>query len=913
MPLLFYDGEHNPIFDIFNKVGDELIAASQEQSNVSPYEEEPVDIETFINSKDFLNAGKHTWPVIQSDLKNIFSGGYQQAILLEGIGSGKSHTSAIALAYMVYRTLCLRNPQAFYQLSPDSNIAFMNMSTSASQARKIVFGRASSMIQNCKWFKDRGYLPNPNKTSELELPKGIYVLPGSSSETAPLGFDLLGAVIDEAAFMVDTKTSNKRSSELGEHNVAEEIFNNIVRRIESRYLNQGLLIVISSPRYKGDFISKKYEEAKVNKTIYARRRATFDCKPKSSYSGKRFVIDIEKKELMYDPTKELVQTDDSNKFYKNNPKWLTVPLEYLNSAKANLLKFLRDICAIASRTADPYILNYKVWEEKAQESTLVHPFIDATWKFEPWFKGNGRVGAVHVDLATGKVGNDACGIALACLDPKDKKKYQIPFMAQLRSLNGKEIDFGRVREIIVNLRSLGFRICKVTYDGWESLDSRQQLEKLGFEVEYLSLDRTMEPYDTYKEVVNADRVDQYAHPVLLEELEGLEIIEGKKVDHPPGGCFTGDMKVSLCDGRDLSFEDLLHEYLSGKVNYIYSICDGKLVSKKIKKVWETKKVNILYKITLDTNEVITCTMDHLFMLRDGTYKKANELHINESLMPLYRKYPHKGVLTDYRMCYDPIEEHWHFEHRQFATNGEGNLVHHIDFNKHNNNPDNLIRMSHSDHIKLHNRYQTEEEKRNRSIALKEYHKSMRDTEQYRKRNQKCSFSLLASTLCSKGKILLKRKHLIEKYFKVSYDDLSLKERISYGVKLSRILDPLIQSKITEAVKRNHKNGKYLKAYKALQECNSKKKGKSRTSLDRDAISKGILFAKTYKKNHKIMAIEVLSTINTPVYDLEVDGSDNFALAAGIFVHNSKDVADCAAGAVYTLVKNPPKSVDMWFG
>ena len=35
-----------------------------------------------------------------------------------------------------------------------------------------------------------------------------------------------------------------------------------------------------------------------------------------------------------------------------------------------------------------------------------------------------------------------------------------------------------------------------------------------------------------------------------------------------------------------------------------------------------------------------------------------------------------------------------------------------------------------------------------------------------------------------------------------------------------------------------------------------------------------------------------------VFDLEVDGTHNFALACGIFVHNSKDQADALCGAVW---------------
>ena len=42
--------------------------------------------------------------------------------------------------------------------------------------------------------------------------------------------------------------------------------------------------------------------------------------------------------------------------------------------------------------------------------------------------------------------------------------------------------------------------------------------------------------------------------------------------------------------------------------------------------------------------------------------------------------------------------------------------------------------------------------------------------------------------------------------------------------------------------------------------------------------------------------------SVPVFDLEVDEYHNFALNAGVIVHNSKDCADALAGVVYTLSK-----------
>jgi hypothetical protein len=51
----------------------------------------------------------------------------------------------------------------------------------------------------------------------------------------------------------------------------------------------------------------------------------------------------------------------------------------------------------------------------------------------------------------------------------------------------------------------------------------------------------------------------------------------------------------------------------------------------------------------------------------------------------------------------------------------------------------------------------------------------------------------------------------------------------------------------------------------------------------------------------LMYIDLPDDQPVSVYDLEVDRWDNFAIEAGIYVHNSKDIADCIAGVVWGLM------------
>ena len=58
------------------------------------------------------------------------------------------------------------------------------------------------------------------------------------------------------------------------------------------------------------------------------------------------------------------------------------------------------------------------------------------------------------------------------------------------------------------------------------------------------------------------------------------------------------------------------------------------------------------------------------------------------------------------------------------------------------------------------------------------------------------------------------------------------------------------------------------------------------------------------KNHKVVAIR---HIHKPckVYDLTIQDNPNFALASGVFVHNSKDASDCFAGSIWMASKYSP--------
>ncbi|MBU2575609.1 DNA topoisomerase (ATP-hydrolyzing) subunit B [Patescibacteria group bacterium] len=332
-----------------------------------------------------------------------------------------------------------------------------------------------------------------------------------------------------------------------------------------------------------------------------------------------------------------------------------------------------------------------------------------------------------------------------------------------------------------------------------------------------------------------------------EECE-LYIVEGDSA----GGCFSGDTKVALTDGRNITFKELIKEHNQGKQNYCYTVkSDGSAGVAPIKHPRITHKNAEVIKVILDTDEEITCTPDHKFMLRDGSYKEARNLTSEDSLMPLRKKISAiKGRITikGYEMVLSPATHRWIFTHvlsdrynleKGMYQRSDGDHKHHKDYNKLNNNPDNLVRMSPEKRDELRriavNQWNDEDLRNWRKEKTKEQW-----TEEFRQKRKKAYNQTYLNKALSVLHNIFRNKGLVDEneYQRVRFEtnDKSL-------LRYSTICDRFFggdESRMTEAVQ---------------------------------------------NYNHNIKQI-ILVKEKIDVYDLEVEDTHNFALASGVFVHNS---------------------------
>lgn len=102
----------------------------------------------------------------------------------------------------------------------------------------------------------------------------------------------------------------------------------------------------------------------------------------------------------------------------------------------------------------------------------------------------------------------------------------------------QEVDISSIRERIYTLKAMGYNISLVTLDQFQSKEMLQILKKKGIRAEYLSVDRTVDPYNMLKEAIYEQRLDIYYNDHLFRELVQLEEVQKgshMKIDHPKSG------------------------------------------------------------------------------------------------------------------------------------------------------------------------------------------------------------------------------------------------------------------------------------------------------------------------------------------------------------------------------------------
>ena len=508
------------------------------------FEEKPVDVKTFVESTDYL--GQPPLSEIQYDIVEAMSQIYRkedlqqilgtedgakhyakytknEIILQLGKGSGKDFVSTVACAYVVYKLLCLKDPARYFGKPSGDAIDIINVAINAQQAKNVFFKGFKTKIERSPWFSGK-YDP---KVDSIGFDKAITVYSGHSERESHEGLNLLMAVLDEiSGFATEVGTGNEQGK------TADNIYKAFSGTVDSRFPDLGKIVLLSFPRFQGDFISKRYDDVILEKDVIRREH--------------KFIIN---EELPHDdPANQLkIEWDEDHILsYKvprvyalKRPTWEVNPTRTIEDFKMSFYKDLGDammrfLCT-PTYSSDAF---FKQKDKLEKCMTLRNP-VDTHRRFEPSFIPDPeKTYFIHADLAQK---HDKCAVAIAHVDKwvniqviKDYEQVApivvVDAVAWWEPKVEGPVNLSDVKQWIQNLRRQGFNIGMVTFDRWQSFDIQQELKAVGIRTETVSVAK--KHYEDLAMMIYEERIAMPMIPLLLEEMSELKIMNNNRVDHP---------------------------------------------------------------------------------------------------------------------------------------------------------------------------------------------------------------------------------------------------------------------------------------------------------------------------------------------------------------------------------------------
>lgn len=518
--------------------------------------EEPVSIQKFVTDKKYLGLpplseiqleiARHITQIFKPETLAQLMGEeagieyynrytVNEVICQLGKGSGKDHVSRVSLAYISYLLHCLRDPLEYFGKASGVYIDLVNLAVNAKQAQQVFFDPLKNLLLASPWANDVGFEPRVQEIFWFDRP--VRMFSGHSEAEGWEGYEVLTVVLDEISAF---KTDIELKGQLRNKGSASEIYEMARASITSRFPSVGKVVLLSFPRFKGDFIQQRYKSVLDDLTKHGEQVQDERYGNRGAYrESHSWALKAATWEVNPTRTREEFENEFRRDPIMAKARFACEPPEMEDA-------YFRDPESVRAAFR---------FKENPQDE-------DGRWK--SWFTGTDEHPRfIHVDLGLKRDRAALCMVH--CPGFKQIKTMggvenlpiiEMDYLQSWQAEANSEIPFAQIRATINDL-ARRFTVVSVTFDQWNSADMIQSLRSANINADLHTVAK--KDYDSLSTAIYDGRIRGYWNEILVEdELLKLKLINNTKVDHPTTG--SKDLADSVAGAAYMCVSNLASDF-----------------------------------------------------------------------------------------------------------------------------------------------------------------------------------------------------------------------------------------------------------------------------------------------------------------------------------------------------------------
>lgn len=549
------------------------------------YDRNPVDIDTFLDSPDYMGSiGRTIYPLWRKELREFLADDStkNEWVHSGAIGTGKTTVSRVVSLYRLYQMCCLRHPQATFGLTPETTISMIFVGISQKKSRETALKPFVQLLRYCKVFEELSDQTKLLTYTGDKIPF-VYNIADNAIRLGKNIFITVGSSIDDLIGMSTFAVFYDEAESGGNVREVLDLYAEIKNRIKSRFgfSKYNFASIISSARkqngaiqtYINSLSAEDYDYVLVSEYTKWEVAARPGDDPfvdgyfyvlNGTLNYPSQILSNEKAEYWLENTKEI----------PGGCEILKIPINYILDFRKRLEKSLQDIAGVPTATnSAPFsdltkiedsrlapsirisIPTVRVGDDDSKENYILSYLPDmctvvdnlSSKRDVKWFRYPNALRYIHIDLA--EVGE--CGFSMVHKEKNLEGEVVYVVDLAITFYSPTRIKLDRVMEFIIELkRKFNFKIHTLTFDQYQSAIMKQRAEELYLATKcaILSVERTPDPYFYLANQVSLDnfKIGECSGKYdLIEQMQSITEDENGKIVKP---YITNKNHCDLLDG-----------------------------------------------------------------------------------------------------------------------------------------------------------------------------------------------------------------------------------------------------------------------------------------------------------------------------------------------------------------------------